>query len=241
MDDLTADTFFGGLIKVFQSRRGYRFSIDAVLLAAHAHPKSGDTVVDLGTGCGIVPLLMAFRHPGIRILGVEIQPSLAEIARLNVGENDLSGRIRIICRDIRTLSPGAVSGPADLMVTNPPFRKARSGRVNPHPEKARARHEEAITLPEVMKTARRLLRNGGRLVTIYPADRAAEVLVEMDRVSIRPKFLRTVHSKADTEARLCLAAGTKGGRSGGLRVAPPLIIYNDDGTYTDEVQAMFGG
>jgi tRNA1Val (adenine37-N6)-methyltransferase len=129
----------------------------------------------------------------------------------------------------------------DLVVTNPPFRKARSGRVNPHPEKARARHEETISLPDIMATARRLLRNGGRLVTIYPADRAAETLVEMDRAAIRPKYIRTIHSGAGTEARLCLMAGTRSGQTGGLRIAPPLILYKADGTYTEEAQAMFGG
>ena len=96
-----------------------------------------------------------------------------------------------------------------------------------------------ITLPEVMTAARRLLRSGGRLVVVYPADRAAEVLAGMDRAGIAPKFLRTVHSRTGTEARRVLAAGTKGARPGGLRIAPPLIIYRDDGAYTGEVQAMF--
>lgn len=125
VDDLTADAFFNGRITVFQSRRGYRFSIDAVLLAAHADARAEDVVVDLGTGCGIVPLIMAFRRPDIHLLGVEIQQSLAEIAALNVRENDMMARIRIICADIRDLTSDDVSGPVDLMVANPPFRKAR--------------------------------------------------------------------------------------------------------------------
>lgn len=241
MDDLTADAFFNGQITVFQSRDGYRFSIDAVLLAAHADSRPGDGVVDLGTGCGIVPLMMAHRQPQIRIFGVEIQTRLAEIAELNVRENRLTDRVRIICADIRDVAPDAVSGPVDLMVANPPFRKARSGRINPQQEKAQARHEVSVTLPEVMAAARRLLRTGGRLVAVYPADRAAEVLVGMDRAGIAPKFLRTVHSRAGAEARLVLAGGTKGGRPGGLRIAPPLTIYKDDGAYTGEVQAMFEG
>lgn len=241
MDDLAADAFFNGKITVFQSRDGYRFSIDAVLLAAHADPRPGEKVVDLGTGCGIVLLMMAFRRPDIRMVGVEIQERLADIASLNVRENNMTDRIEIVRADIRELSSGAVSGPVDLLVANPPFRKARSGRVNPHQEKAGARHEVFITLPEVMAAARRLLRTGGRLVVVYPADRAAEVLAGMDRAGIAPKFLRTVHSRAGTEARLVLAAGTKGARPGGLRIAPPLAIYKDDGVYTDEVQAMFEG
>ncbi len=241
MDDLTTDAFFNGRVTVFQGRLGYRFSIDAVLLAAHADPRPEDTVVDLGTGCGIIPLLMAFRHPGMRVSGVEIQRKLAEIATLNVRENDMTDRVRILHADIRDLSPTAVSGPVDLVVTNPPFRKTRSGRINPDPEKARARHEVTITLPEVMAAARRLLRTGGRLVTVYPADRGAEVLVGMDRAGIAPKFLRTVHSRDGSEARLVLAAGVKGGQPGGLRIGPPLTVYGDDGSYTDEVQSMFDG
>jgi len=239
MDDLAADAFFNGKITVFQSRDGYRFSIDAVLLAAHADPRPDEKVVELGTGCGIVALIMACRRPDIRIVGVEIQERLADIAALNVRENNMTDRIGIVRADIRELSAEAVSGPADLMVANPPFRKARSGRVNPRQEKAGARHEVFITLPEVMAAARRLLRTGGRLVVVYPADRAAEVLAGMDRAGIAPKFLRTVHSRTGTEARRVLAAGTKGARPGGRRIAPPLIIYKDDGVYTDEVQAMF--
>ena len=241
MDDLAADAFFNGKITVFQRRDGYRFSIDAVLLAAHADPRPGEKGVDLGTGCGIVPLIMACRRPDIRIVGVEIQERLADIAALNVRENNMTDRIGIVRADIRGLSAEAVSGPVDLMVANPPFRKARSGRVNPRQEKAIARHEVSITLPEVMAAARRLLRTGGRLLVIYPADRAAEVLAGMDRAGIAPKFLRTVHSRTGTEARRVLAAGTKGARPGGLRIAPPLIIYRDDGAYTGEVQAMFEG
>lgn len=241
MDDLAADAFFNGKITVFQSRDGYRFSIDAVLLAAHADPRPGEKGVDLGTGCGIVPLIMACRRADIRIVGVEIQERLADIAALNVRENNMTDRIEIVRADIRGLSAEAVSGPVDLMVANPPFRKARSGRVNPRQEEAIARHEVSITLPEVMAAARRLLRTGGRLLVIYPADRAAEVLAGMDRAGIAPKFLRTVHSRTGTEARRVLAAGTKGARPGGLRIAPPLIIYRDDGAYTGEVQAMFEG
>lgn len=241
MADLTADSFFNSRLSVFQSRDGYRFSIDAALLAAHAAPRPDDIVVDAGTGCGIVALIMAFRHPGIRVFGVEIQKSLAEIAALNVRENSMEDRIQIIHQDVRTLKPDAVSDPIDLMVINPPFRKAQSGRVNPHPEKAQARHEYSLSLSEVMATARRLLRNGGRLLTIYPADRAAEVLVEMDKAGVAPKFLRTVHSKPGTEARLVLTGGTKGARPGGLRIDTPLVIYRADGAYADEVQAMFEG
>ncbi len=234
----TNDTFFNGRIQIKQARAGYRFSIDAVLLAHHARPDTGDTVLDLGTGCGIIPLIMAHRYSDIRISGIEIQQDLARIAKINVKENCMEDRIRILCNDIKAIKQDITNGPVDLIVSNPPYQKAYSGRTNPNTQKAIARHEIKMTLPDLLEAAGRLLRTMGKIVMIYPAQRAADIFIRMRAVRIEPKILRTIHSKENTEAKLILVEGAKAGRPG-VKIAPPLIIYKENGTYTREVEQMF--
>jgi tRNA1Val (adenine37-N6)-methyltransferase len=238
MNETTADSFFGGLLRVVQHRDGYRFSIDAVLLAHHAGARSGETVVDLGTGCGIIPLILSFRHPGLRIFGIEVQEGLSELASRNVAGNRMEERITILRKDLRGLESDLPPGCADLVTSNPPFRKPNTGRVNPDAERAVARHEIRVSLPELISAARRLLKISGRFVAVYPAERTAELLSELRESRIEPKFLRTVHSHLNTEAKLVLVEGIKHARPG-LKIAPPLAIYREDGAYTGEVEAMF--
>ncbi len=237
MNSLTTDTFFNGRIRVLQSRSGYRFSIDAVILASHAGKHNAGKVLDLGTGCGIIPLILAFRNPDIKIYGVEVQKGLADIAALNVKENHMEDCITILCKDMKDLKYDMVSGPADMVVSNPPYRKAHSGRINPNRERAVARHEIKAALPDVIETARRILRISGRFIMIYPAERLTECLMQMQSSGIEPKYLRMIHSGHRTEAKLVLAEGVRGGRPG-VKVGPPLVIYCEDGSYTDEVKGI---
>ncbi len=238
MNDLTTDTFFNGRIQIKQNRYGYRFSIDAVLLAYYARPRPGDKVLDLGTGCGIIPLILAYRNPKIQIHGIEVQEELAALAALNVKENCMDCCITIQCRDMKALQHGMISGPVDLVVSNPPYRKPESGRINPDLQRAVARHEIKVSLYDVVETARRMLRISGRFVTIYLAERMTDILTQMRSSDIEPKFLRMIHSGRNTEAKLILVEGVKGGRPG-TKIGPPLIIYREDGSYTDEVEKMF--
>ncbi|KPJ76816.1 MAG: hypothetical protein AMJ54_10260 [Deltaproteobacteria bacterium SG8_13] len=236
--ELTADSFFNGRIRIKQGRKGYRFSIDAVILAHHVRPRPDETIIDLGTGCGIIPLILAYRHPGIHIRGIEIQPSLAEIARINVAENQLQACIEIDCLDLRTLEGQILVSPADIVTSNPPFRKRQSGRVNPNHQSAVARHEIETTLEEVAAAACRLLRTGGRFFVVYTADRTADLLCGLRVAGIEPKRCRMVHSKRRSPARLVLVEAVKGARPG-IELSPPLVIYHDDESYTDEIEAMF--
>lgn len=238
MDSLTTDAFFNGRIQVRQPRGGYRFSIDAVLIAAHVKPRPQDTVLDLGTGCGIIPMILAYRHPQISIYGIEVQPQLAELAVLNVKENGMGKQITILCMDMKALQPAAISGSVDLVVSNPPFRQAESGRINPNRQRAIARHEIRATLVDVVEAARRLLRASGRFVSVYPAERLTDMLTQMRSAGIEPKFVRMIHSGRHAEARLILVEGSKGARPG-VKIGPPLMIYNQDGSYTEEVEQMF--
>ena len=238
MNSLTTDTLFNGCIQVKQNRYGYRFSIDAVLIANQTRPHPGDTVLDLGTGCGIIPLILAYRHPKIKVHGIEVQEDLAAIAALNVEENRMGDRIVIHCGDMKTLKHDMISGPVDLVVSNPPYRRVESGRINPDQQRAVARHEIKATLYDVVETARRMLRASGRFVTIYLAERMTDILTQMRSAGIEPQYLRMIHSRRHTDAKLILVEGKKGGHPG-LKIGPPLIIYRNDGSYSNEVQEMF--
>lgn len=238
MDDYTEDTFFNGRVTVKQPREGYRYSIDAVILAGHVRPRPEDRIVDLGTGCGIIPLILGFRYPGIKLYGVEIQKELADIARANVATNRLEKSVDILPVDMRILKISTLSGPVDVVVSNPPFHRISSGRINPDSQRAIARHELKVTLEDVLRAADRVLRTAGKFVCIYGSDRLVDLFARMRSCHIEPKFMRLIHSKAGTDARLALVEGVKQGNSG-LIAGPPLFIYGEDGGYTDETQRMF--
>jgi tRNA1Val (adenine37-N6)-methyltransferase len=239
MNSYTTDTFFNGRIQVKQNQAGYRFSIDAVLLADQAAPRSGDRVIDLGTGCGIISLIMAYCNPDITVYAVEVQEELTQLAISNVKNNSLQDCITVLGADMKTMKPDMTAGPVDLVVCNPPYRRPGAGRINPDNQRAVARHELKANLQDVIVTARRMLKTAGRFVTIYTAERTADILCQMRIDSIEPKFFRTIHSNPGSEAKLILVEGIKGGNPG-LKIATPLIVYDQNGDYTDEVQQMFG-
>jgi tRNA1Val (adenine37-N6)-methyltransferase len=234
----TLDSLFGGRLRILQKKSGYRFSIDALLLAHFAAPHPKDRIIDLGTGCGILPLIIAFRKKTEKIAGVEIQPSLADLARRNATLNRLSTRIKILEKDLRDLEGENLRGIFDLVLSNPPYRRVGAGRVNPCLEKALARHEFKATLQDVLRAAQYLLKEKGRLAMIYPASRAAELIQEMRQFNLEPKRLQFVHSHPKEEARLMMVEGFKEGRAQ-VRVLPPLFLYDSAGNYTPEAQQVF--
>jgi len=236
-EPLTTDAFFGGSVRLRQPRLGYRFSIDAVILAGCLHPRPGDSMVDLGTGCGIVPVLLALRRPGVRIWGVEVQASLADLAAENVRANAMETQVSILNADLRDIPADIFGGPVDWVVSNPPYRRGRSGRVNPNAQRALARHEIAMTLPDLVAAARRLLKTGGRFVAIYAAERIGDLIFHMRSEHIEPKRLQGIHPDRQSDARLILVEGVKNGRPGAA-LAPPLIIYEESGKYSKEIHRL---
>jgi tRNA1Val (adenine37-N6)-methyltransferase len=234
---VTHDTFFNGQLRIAQPESGYRYSIDAVLLAALPRLKPGQTLLDLGTGCGIISLILAFRNSEVRITGVEVQPELAQLAAANVLNNGLQDCIRIIHEDFRRLSPAMVSGPVDWIVSNPPYRRPVSGRVNPDTQRALARHEIKVNLHQLISTTKRLLKTGGRFAIIYPSERAVDLFSEMRLAGLEPKWLQCVHSQAEGEAKLILVQAVMDGKPG-LKVERPLVVYGSDGCYSAAVQNM---
>jgi len=237
MKAITSDAFFDGRLQIRQFRNGYRFSIDAAILADHIRPRPGDIVLDLGAGCGIISLILAYRYNDLTVIGVEIQPDLADLARINALANGMQARVHILCEDMKGLDLTRLPGPVDWVATNPPYRKTDTGRLNPHPQRAVARHEIKVALSDVIAAARRVLRTGGKFAAVSTAERMVEVLYEMQSSGIEPKFCRMIHSGNTTNAKLMLIEGVKGGHPG-MVVAPPLVIYQENGNYTAEIEKM---
>lgn len=234
------DALFAGELQLFQSRSGYRFSLDALLLADFVTVKRRVRLVDLGTGSAVIPLILARRHPGLTMLGIECQASLVQRARRNVGENGFADRVEIVHGDVREISQAAEPGSFDMALCNPPYRRASSGRVSPNDEKRVARHEVRGGLSDFVNAAALLLRNKGSAAFIYLADRAVELLAALRTARLEPKRLRFVHSFAGTEAALVLVEAVKLGRAG-AKVLPPLIVYRAGKEYGEEAAAIIRG
>ena len=236
----TLDALFGGRVRLFQSRTGYRFSIDALLLADFVAIGPDASIVDLGTGNGVIPLVLAYRYPSSSVIGIELQRPMVERARRNAQLNALDGRIKIIAADVRTRKDFPPAGSVDIVVCNPPYRKPSSGRVSVDDERRIARHETSGELREFLGAAAFLLRNKGRVALVYPALRCADLFCAMRQANLEPKRLRTVHSFRAAEATLVLVEGVKGGRPG-LAVQSSLTIYRRGKMYSEEVAAMIAG
>ncbi len=236
--DVTEDALFQGNLKILQPRKGYRFALDAVLLAGFCDAGPEDFVVDLGTGCGVVPLILAYRNQSKSIVGIEIQDSLAKLASENVKLNCMESKIRIIHGDFKEINAFLDSEQADLVVTNPPYRKVNTGRVNPNEEKALARHEFLASLDDVFRASRYLLKTKGRLGIIYPAFRLAHLCNKAVEHGFEPKKLIIIYSFPGESARLVYMEARKGGGEE-LYVAPPFFIYSEKGSYTSEMQKLY--
>jgi tRNA1Val (adenine37-N6)-methyltransferase len=237
--DETYDTLFGGKIKLLQEKDGYRFSIDAILLAGFIRLRKGERVIDLGTGVGVIPLILGKRGDGTeQIVGVEIQEKLAELAKRNVLINGLEGCITIYHGDIRGVDDSFPPSSFDVVVTNPPYYRLTTGRINPCSQKAIARHEVACTIDDVLGATHYLLKEGGRIFLIFPAQRAITLFGRLRSASLEPKTLRWVYSREGEDAKFILTEAYKGGGEG-VEVLPPLFIYAHNGEYTPEVATLY--
>jgi tRNA1Val (adenine37-N6)-methyltransferase len=219
----TLDTFFDGKLQVIQKKKGYRFSIDAVLLSQFVKIRKDERVIDLGTGCGILPLLLSQTTKARSFVGVEIQGALAECAKKNVLLNHLEDRMSILKQDLRGLGKTLPPGSFDVVLSNPPYRKYRSGRINPSVEKAIARHEIEGTLEDLVSVASYLLPAKGRCYFIFPVMRSVDLLVALRSRKLEPKRLQFVHPRTGEDAKFILAESIK--TSGvELKVTAPLIL-----------------
>lgn len=222
--DERLDVFLDGQLRLIQSRDGYRFSIDAVFLARFAGIRAGDLVVDLGTGCGIIPLFLLAAGAPCRVIGIEIQENLASQAFRNVRLNGFQSEAFVVRGDIR--HPPLVRDVADVVICNPPYRKVSSGRINPDPRRAIARHEILVSLEDILQAAKYLLKKKGRLAMVYPATRLADVFTRLRAFGLEPKRLQIQYPDLLSGAALVLIEALSGGKSG-LHILPPLLGQGD--------------
>ena len=236
IDEDICDLTFNGY-RLIQKKKGFRFSIDAVLLAHFPALKANLKVLDLGCGNGVLPLLLKSREQSLNITGVEIQESTARLAKRNMVLNQVD--VDIYNLDLRQL-PKEWGSSFDLIVTNPPFFPLGSGKINPHDECAVARHELYCTLEELLQSAKRLLKPHGRLAMIYKPERLSQLCTLCHSYQLTPKTLRFIHPYINSNANLFLMEAIKGGRNA-LEVLPPLVVYQEPHIYTPEILAIYGG
>ena len=238
--DWTEERLFGGRLQVRQPRTGYRYGLDTVLLAGLTDCGAGERAADLGTGCGVIPIIMTARGRGREWLGLEVQEELVRLARSNVAANGLSAVIRIEWADFREIPRLGAGGWADLVVSNPPYGRFGAGRVSPNPERAAARQEQAGTLDGLFGAAAHLLHPGGRLALICPAPRLVELIQAATRFGFHPGRLTFVHIRPEQPARLIHGLWNRRGGSD-LVVAPPFFVHTAAGAISPELERLYAG
>jgi tRNA1Val (adenine37-N6)-methyltransferase len=238
--DETLDTLLEGKLGILQGRRGYRFSLDALLLAHFVKLHGRGKVIDLGTGNGVIACLLAFLYPQARVTGLEIQEGMVDRAWRSVALNKLQDRVEIVHGDVCSIGQMFSPRGFDAAVCNPPYRGRASGRVSPDPERRIARHEIRGGLDDFMRAGSYVLRDGGTMAVIYSAARAIALLERMRQEGLEPKRLRVVYSYEESPASLVLVEGVKGGRSE-LKILPPLIVYTKERRYSAEVKGILAG
>jgi tRNA1Val (adenine37-N6)-methyltransferase len=226
-------------LKLPQARDGYRFSVDPLLLCAFARIDRQARVVDLGTGSGIIPQVLARTGKGRAWVGLELQGAMVERAQRSVLLNGLAGQVRIEAGDVRDLPADWPPGSFDVVISNPPYRPPARGRVAPGAERSLARFELAGELSDFLRAAAFLVKNGGQVYLVHLAERLAELLDGMRTCQLEPKRLRMVHSRAGEAAKLVLVEGRKNRRAG-LLVEAPLYVYQTGAgrDYTAEALAL---
>ncbi len=232
-------------IKLFQSKTGYRFSVDALLLedfiAQNWWEAASKTYkgIEFGAGSGIIAMLLAKRLENAKLTGVEIQKGLAERAKRNVELNELGSRVEVINEDIRQLRDLFPPGRFDFAFSNPPFRKAETGRLSTDKERAIARHEIKINLSDIVETASYLIKNSGKFYLIYHPFRLIELLALLHKSRLEPKKIRFIHSRIGEEAKMVLIEAVKGSGAW-LKIMPPLYLYDNGNEYTLEMKRIYG-
>jgi tRNA1Val (adenine37-N6)-methyltransferase len=230
-------------VQIVQSADGYRFNVDPILLAhfaAESITRKAGSIMDLGTGSGVVALLLAKKFQLAPITGVELQQSLFELAVRNVRLNGCERAVSMVHGDLRRSQDLFPASSFRWVAMNPPYRSPAKGRTNPHPERAFARHELSCSLNDVVAAARHLLEDRGGFFCVYPAGRLSTLLATLREARLCPKRLRLVHPRLGQPAKLALVEAEKNGRSD-LQVESPLFLHAERGSaYVEEVQQMLG-
>lgn len=213
--------------------------MDAVLLSGFVQAKPEDKIIDLGTGTGIIPILLRAKTGSTDITGLEIQEEVAEMAERSVKLNGLHEEVHIVCGDIKEADKLFEAGSFDVVTSNPPYMKQSGGLTNPDEGKAISRHEIKCSFDDVCKAAKRLLRSGGRFFLVHRPERLAELIETMRRRGLEPKRMRMVHSFINEKAVMVLIEAASGGGTF-MKVEEPLIIYKEKNVYSDEIYDIYG-
>lgn len=226
-------------LKVIQNPEWFCFGIDAVLLSDFSRVKRKDRVADLGTGTGIIPVLLHGKYEPREVVGVEIQEEVAEMAERTVKLNGLEDIIKIYRGDIKDCFKDIGADSFDVVTSNPPYKKGDTGILNPGDKKAISRHEVLISLEEIIYTASKLLKVGGRFYMIHRPERLKDIILGLDRNKFTPKKIRFIHPTVDKRPTMIMVEAVKGGGDF-LQIMEPLYVYNEDRSYTDEINRIYG-
>ena len=234
IDDLQRNGY-----RIIQKKKGFCFGMDVVLLSGFAQVKEGEVAVDLGTGTGIIPILLEAKTKGKHFTGLEIQEEVAEMAGRSVRLNQLENRVDIVRGDIKEASRLFGKASFDVVTSNPPYMNDNHGLKNPELPKAIARHEVFCTLDDVCREASLLLKSGGRFYMVHRPHRLAEIITALKTYKLEPKRMKLVHPFVDKEANMVLIEAVRGGRSM-MKVEAPIIVYREPGVYTQEIYDVYG-
>ncbi len=226
-------------LEIIQNPGRFSFGMDAVLLSGFAGAAEGDRVLDLGTGTGILPLLMSAKTGAAHFTGLELQPESADMARRSVALNGLENKIDIVTGDIREADALFAAASFDVVTSNPPYMTSQHGLRNPNDAMAIARHEVCCRLEDVAAAAQKLVRPGGHFYLVHRPFRLAELMVTLCACRLEPKRMRLVYPFADREPNMVLLDCVRGGRPR-ITVEKPLIVYEAPGQYTREILDLYG-
>lgn len=218
----------------------HHFFTDTILLAHFSKPKRNETAVDLGTGCGTIPLLWNKENPPKHTYAVEIQPNGADMSKRSVELNNMQHKITVLNCDLRLLKGVLPLGSFDLVACNPPYKPLGTGIVSSGHSHSIIRHESSCTIDDVVKAAASLLRFGGRFCLCLRPERLTDVMTAFRKYKLEPKRLRMVQQRVDKAPKLFLIEGKRGAKTGGLVVLPTLFIEDDNGNYSDEMMKIYG-
>lgn len=234
LDELHRNNYY-----IIQDRKRFCFGMDAVLLSGFAKVKPGENVLDLGTGTGIIPILLEAKTMGGHFTGLEIQPESADMAARSVAYNHLEGKVDIVTGDIKDASNIFGASSFDVITTNPPYMIETHGIENNSDCKTIARHEILCNLDDILRESAKILKPGGHFFMVHRPFRLAEILGRMTEYRIEPKRMRLVYPFVDKEPNMVLLEGLRGGRPR-MTVEKPLIVYKEPGVYTDEIYDIYG-
>ena len=234
VDDLHRNQY-----KIIQNTKKFCFGMDAVLLSGYAKVNPGETVLDLGTGTGIIPILLEAKTQGKHFTGLEIQEESADMARRSVALNQLQDKIDIVVGDIKEASVRFGPASFDVVTSNPPYMNHNHGIVNPGEAKAIARHEILCSLEDVIRETSRILRPNGRFYLVHRPFRLVEIIKTLTEYKLEPKRMKLVYPYVDKEPNMVLIECVKGGKSM-IKVESPLIVYKEPNVYTEEIYQIYG-